>query len=440
MSVTWQSTALTLALGLSSLGVASAEAQDAPLSLNELLDSADVRDGDMARRGAAWLAVRKRATPADLAALQEAALTHPSTHGRRLAAEVIGTLGLESGLTTLCTVLERDPSDQVRRAAAYALGLLGSKAGAAGLRKAMLSDVVANNRKRAAASLSRILGDEAKADLRAALDGEKDGTVRTAVEWLLSRPPEETIPPTVRAGTVSNGVCKGTRYLVYTPKQYTPDKDWPVLVSLHATDGTPGAYLDTCGPDADRHGFVLIAPWFDFPSFDHWGTWGLRHLGLPRADLRLLDILEEVGKVLRIQSERVMLYGHSQGGQFVHRFVLVHPERVSRAVAAAPGAIVLPDPQRGFPDGTGPNPRLPDLPPLDYGKLAQAEMAVVVGAEDTEEHLALAEKLVSAAKQYAEEHGLPCRVEHIVVPDHGHGGRRNYRQAGSQFLFGDATP
>ena len=440
MPVIWPSTALSLALGFSRLGPTSAGAPAARPSLETLLDSSDVRSGDMAKRATAWLAVRDRATPEDLAVLEEAALKHRSTHARRLAAEVIGTLALEPGVTTLCAVLERDPSDQVRRAAAYALGLLGSKEGAAGLRQAMLSDTVANNRKRAAASLSRLLGDDAEADLRTALDGEKDATVRTAIEWLLARPPAQTVLPKVEAGTVSNGVCKGTRYLVYAPKQYTRDRDWPVLVSVHATDGRPEGYLDIVRPDADKHGVVLIVPWFDFSTFDHWGTWSLRHLGMPRADLRLLDIVEDAGKTLRARGESVMLYGHSQGGQFVHRFVLAHRERVSRAVAAAPGAIVLPDPQRGFPEGTGPNPRLPDLGALDYGDLAEAEMAVVVGAKDTEERLALAEKLISAAKQYAEEHGLRCRVEHMVVPDHGHGGRGNYRQAGSRFLFGDPAP
>ena len=436
MSCTCLWFALGVALALSCLGAAASTAGPAKQpGMEELLDSPDVRSGDPARRAAAWLAVSSRATREDLPALEQAALEHRTSHARRLAAEVIGEIGAESSVVALCTTLERDRSDQVRRAAAYALGVLGSKDAAPALRRAMTSDKAANNRKRAAASLSRILGSKAKPDLQNALETEDDATVRTALEWLIDRPPRRTLLPRPTAGAAVSGVCKGTRYRLYTPKQYDRTKDWPVLVSVHGTDGRPEKYLDMCRRDADKHGVVVIAPWFDFPTYDHYGTWSMRHLGMPRADLMLLDIITDVGKKLRIQADRVMLYGHSQGGQFVHRFVLAHPQRVARAAAAAPGGIVLPDPKKGFPNGTAANPRLPDLAPLDYAALVQMEMAVIVGAEDDQAHLDMAKRLATAAEGYAKRHGLPCRVQHMVVPKHGHGGRNNYRRAGSRFLF-----
>jgi len=437
MSCLWFCAALAFLLATSSLNAAPTGAATAKKRrVQQLLESRDVRSGDPAKRAAAWLAVRDTATKRDLPALVHAAQKHRSSHVRRLAAEVLGVLGDESAITTLCAAAANDHAHDVRRAAAYALGVLGSRDAADTLRGMMTSDKVANNRKRAAASMRLIMGARAKAELQKALAAEGDSAVRTTLEWCINPPPRRTLLPQPKPGDAVGGVCKGTRYQVYTPKQYVPTRTWPVLVSVHGSDGKPDKYMEMCLRDAERHGVVIIAPWFDFPTFDHWGPWSLRHLGMPRADLVLLDIIADVRKRLKIDAEGVMLYGHSQGGQFVHRFVLAHPSRVSRAAAAAPGGVVLPNTKVGFPLGTGPNPRFPDLAQLDYAAFVQTELAIIVGEKDDKQHHELAKRLVAESKRYASAQGVPCRVEHMIVPRQGHGGRNNYLRAGSAFLFG----
>jgi len=425
---------IVLILSVSAIATSVLLAEE-DVRIRALLSSPSMSSQNYAERAVAWLAVWNSATADDLPELTRAALEHQSTHARRVAVEVIGKLGEEGSLPVLCDILRNDRSHHVRRAAARALGTLGSPEAAPALANAMILDPVANNRKRAASSLSLVAPVASKEIMRRALATEKDASVLTAMEWAMNRPRGQSVLPLIQSGRVTSGICNGTRYLLYTPKGYRVTERYPVLVSVHGSDGTPGSYLNVCRNDADRYGIMIIAPWFDFATFDHWGSWSMRHLGMERADLRLLEILQAISETARIQEEQFFLYGHSQGGQFVQRFVLAHPHRVARAAAAAPGEIVLPDPDRGFPHGTQFNPFFPDLTDLDYGALVQAKMAVIVGEEDDQEHIDVAENLVATAERYAASHDIACNVELFIVPHHGHGGMSNYLGAARQFLF-----
>lgn len=56
---------------------------------------------------------------------------------------------------------------------------------------------------------------------------------------------------------------------------------------------------------------------------------------------------------LGLEDERFALWGHSAGGQFVHRLLLFRPEaKVRTAIAAGCGWFTVPDPETRFPYGT----------------------------------------------------------------------------------------
>ncbi len=422
-----------------------------------LLNSPNVSSNNYALRGKAWLAIWKVAKPSDVRYLSGAARKHRSAHARRVAAEVLGKLKAKNItdrnliVRTLCDVLKSDTDAGVRRAAAYAFGLMtrygnpptGSRLQSAmkQLDIAMRSDSDDNVRKRAAASLSLVAPVSSRKLLQKALKAEKSGAVKTAIEWSLKRPSSTARKlPKIKAGQVAEGICRGTRYLVYAPKGYRKSKikKYPVLVSVHGSDGTPDGYLDFCRSDADKYGFLIVAPWFDFPTFDHWGSWGLRHFKLGRADQRLLAIWKDVGHVTPT-TPRFYLYGHSQGGQFVHRFVMLQPKWVEKAAAAAPGDIVRPNPKRGFPHGTQFNSWLPDLKSLNFGALAKAQLAVVVGSKDDKKHRDLARELVNTARDSAKKHGFQSPIHYILVNNGPHQGKNNYLKGARSYLFRDCN-
>lgn len=64
------------------------------------------------------------------------------------------------------------------------------------------------------------------------------------------------------------------------------------------------------------------------------------------------DLLDDAAKRFSLSVKQYDLFGHSAGGQFVHRFMLFYPEnRVRIAIAANPGFYTLPDQQQVFPYG-----------------------------------------------------------------------------------------
>lgn len=72
-----------------------------------------------------------------------------------------------------------------------------------------------------------------------------------------------------------------------------------------------------------------------------------------RFDLVLLAMIEQVSKIYRLESERFLLFGFSGGGQFVHRFLYLHPHRLRAVSIGAPGLVTLLDAQRSWWVGTG---------------------------------------------------------------------------------------
>jgi pimeloyl-ACP methyl ester carboxylesterase len=87
-----------------------------------------------------------------------------------------------------------------------------------------------------------------------------------------------------------------------------------------------------------------------------------------------------VRKRFSVTAERYSLYGHSAGGQFVHRFLLHFPQaRVNRYVAANSGWYTLPDFSIQFPYGL-----MDSLVTEDaLGKSLQLPLTILLGDRDT---------------------------------------------------------
>jgi poly(3-hydroxybutyrate) depolymerase len=133
-----------------------------------------------------------------------------------------------------------------------------------------------------------------------------------------------------------------------------------IVFVMHGVSRNADGYRDAWIPAAERHGFLVIAPLFDR---EQWGPGGYSHRSAVSRDGQVREkalwsysVIEHLFDALKEatgnRSRRYDIYGHSEGGQFVHRLVLLLPEaRYARAVAANPGWYTMPSFGVGFPYG-----------------------------------------------------------------------------------------
>jgi pimeloyl-ACP methyl ester carboxylesterase len=180
----------------------------------------------------------------------------------------------------------------------------------------------------------------------------------------------------------------------------------------------------------------MVAPHFDaaqfhddFQRLNPWGT---------RADVRLNQWCEVLKSLLSgLRTDTMGLFGFSGGGQFVHRYVAFHPERVHRAVAAAAGWYMWPDQCLPYPIGIGPS-ETPDRLTPDMRAVCTVPLLILVGDNDVapgletayrghdliqlqgESRKARTHRWVAAVQSLAAARGWPCRLEFAIIPDTGH--------------------
>ena len=147
----------------------------------------------------------------------------------------------------------------------------------------------------------------------------------------------------------------------YRPASYTATQ--PVVFVQHGMLRNGDAYRDFWIPAADRHGLLIVAPTFSNEAYKGPESYnnGLVRDGdgkvRPRAQwaytvlARLWERLRSEGVTAR---SKVHLYGHSAGGQYVHRLLSTQAHGfIEMAVAGNPGWYTLPTLERPFPEGLG---------------------------------------------------------------------------------------
>ncbi|MFG1955657.1 hypothetical protein [Micromonospora sp. NPDC048830] len=135
-------------------------------------------------------------------------------------------------------------------------------------------------------------------------------------------------------------------YLMYIPKRIATDPDkYPLVVIQHGTGRTAGQYRDLMASFCEKERVVVLAPLFpagiDDPDDLHNYKF-IEYRGL-RFDTLLLDMIDEAAQRVPIDTSRFMLHGFSGGGQFAHRFLYLHPDRLMAVSVGAPGRLTLLD-------------------------------------------------------------------------------------------------
>lgn len=152
---------------------------------------------------------------------------------------------------------------------------------------------------------------------------------------------------------------KRMRVFYHRPVSFEPDG--LVLIVLHGVGRNAEGYRDSWRNLSDRHGFLLIAPEFskdNFPGGRRYarGNMRLESGVLNPAEEWSFNAVEKLFDDVRSWSggtrNKYLLFGHSAGGQFVHRMITFLPNsRIERAVAANAGWYAMPDENEDFPYG-----------------------------------------------------------------------------------------
>jgi pimeloyl-ACP methyl ester carboxylesterase len=196
--------------------------------------------------------------------------------------------------------------------------------------------------------------------------------------------PAATLDPAPPPGGIrflSSRSCPGMRYFLSLPPGMREDA--PVLVSVHGISRNARAHAEVFTRLCADLGCAVIAPLFTKDDFRRYQQLGYdRAAAGARADLALNAVLDEVGEMTGAATDRVYMFGFSGGGQFVHRYALVHPDRVMAAALGAPGWYSFPDRDTPFPRGLRGAGRRIGFRLKVRGAL-RVPMAVFVGARDT---------------------------------------------------------
>jgi dienelactone hydrolase len=206
-------------------------------------------------------------------------------------------------------------------------------------------------------------------------------------------------------------VTKKVRYGEYV--QYRPKREAVgVLVVIHGQPagndikdihGLAERFCKRWIEFAEPRGLAIIAPVFNNENFDSVdGNQGGGYRGLfgrqVAADAYVNDMIDRTKPlVAKGWDGRIVLYGHSAGGQFANHYVVKHPDRIRAAVIGSAGIYAMPDPEVAWPNGAAPLVRTMEwgpskepqaikvVPSLNgWVKAASLPITVVVGQDDTE--------------------------------------------------------
>lgn len=148
----------------------------------------------------------------------------------------------------------------------------------------------------------------------------------------------------------------------------------PVLVVMHGQSRTARSYRDTWRTYAREHRALLLAPEFTTSAYP-----GDAYTLGPSSFAVLEPLFAHVIADTRSFADTYLLYGHSAGAQFVHRFLLLQPNRVARSVAANAGWYTAPEfmPWPYGLSGSGAS-------EMSIGDWLAEGLTVLLGTEDTD--------------------------------------------------------
>jgi hypothetical protein len=244
----------------------------------------------------------------------------------------------------------------------------------------------------------------------------------------------------------------------FRPQGHTPDK--PVVIVQHGASRNGVEYCEAWIPAAEQHGLLIVAitfpkdAWPDSVTYnnghvlDEGGSLRPRECWSQAIPGRIFALLREGGITRR---DKTYLWGHSAGGQFVHRLLATQPHHIFETVGTAnSGWYTLPTLDLHYPDGLGGIGLTRD----DVVRLLGYPLVIFSGDRDIDgttesfprydaamaqgpNRFLRAQFYIDRARAEAAKLGVPCRWSRVVVPGVAHEGMRMSAFAGD-YWFGAA--
>lgn len=229
---------------------------------------------------------------------------------------------------------------------------------------------------------------------------------------------------------------------LFVPDDVRPDTK--IVIVMHGASRDAPRYYRDWKSLGEKLDLIVVVPKFSKNKFKGSARFNLGHVfdpdtGKRRAQAKwtfsaIEPLFDEVRRRVAGNQSHYVLYGHSAGSQFVHRFMYHMPDaRVSRYIAANAGWYTLPVHDVEYPYGLAGS-------GIDESALAgifAKPMIILLGREDTEEdsgnlrnspqarqqgpnRLVRGLNMYRVAKARAEELGLPFNWQSFVIKGADH--------------------
>lgn len=224
-------------------------------------------------------------------------------------------------------------------------------------------------------------------------------------------------------------------YHLFVPERAFVSRRAPLLISVHGISRNALEQIEAFVEYAAVRGYVVMAPCFDTPADTDYQRLGRRGRGR-RADLVLDRAIARLSETTGIHFDQRLLFGFSGGGQFVHRYLMAHPDRVDAAVVAAAGWYTFPDAGLVYPIGLRVGGSLAGVR-LEARDFLRVPVLALVGSRDVERDESIrtttkvdelqgvdrrerARRWIEAMRAAARSRSLPGRHEILELDGVGH--------------------
>ncbi len=175
-------------------------------------------------------------------------------------------------------------------------------------------------------------------------------------------------------------------YCMYVPKRCEDEGvAHPLVIAIHGSGRGAQRYRAEFVDFAEAHRCLVLAPLFPCGIIEPGELDNYKFIKFHeiRYDRLLLAMVDEAAQRYRLDGNRILIHGFSGGGQFVHRFLYLHPGRIAAASIGSPGRVTLLDPSRRWWIGTQDFREEFGVEP-DPAALRKVAVQMIVGAEDTD--------------------------------------------------------
>ena len=139
--------------------------------------------------------------------------------------------------------------------------------------------------------------------------------------------------------------------VLYVPPTAADGRKLDLLVAVHGTGRTSAIdFRDGFAEFGLYHDCAILCPIFPVNLFGDENRSGYKYMeeGDIRYDQIVLSMVDEMATRYGQNWSKFAMFGFSGGGQFVHRFAILHPEKLWAASVGAPGSVTLLDTERDW--------------------------------------------------------------------------------------------